>query len=297
MKICWIILIVLLHPSVLFAQEQQTYFELKHHQVLSLLAGDDSNLILSGDILSLQNTEPLSTGELYVEQSLPVSDDFYMSLGLDFARSVYSQDKNKPGLLENKDLRLIDTSLILSGEYFLSPSLVVEFSAEPGFFTDGAMYSNEIIVPVSSNFSYIIDPMFALNLGIASRDIIRNSKIIPLIGFTFKSPDQFWEGSLLLPLEGVVKYRLFEDSKIFGTFKDLGQRYNISNANSTSRMTVERNEEHLGVGLEFSLNKYIDISTEIGYGFTRSIDMINPIHQRQGLASDVYSTVSLSIRW
>ena len=151
--------------------------------------------------------------------------------------------------------------LMLKNMYF-------RIGVTPSFYTDNwSLYENSLRLPQRYFAIYQPNDKFTAILGMAVYPRFRYV-FLPIAGIIYK-PNDKWLFNLV-PSRPTINYVLNDKITFFGEYNMSGGEYVVTKDNIKGTV-LEYNEQHAGVGLEYTLNKHIQGSLAVGGAFGRNL--------------------------
>lgn len=167
-------------------------------------------------------------------------------------------------------------AVIIGLDTQLSDSILLRVEAQPGFYGTTDFASNNFSVPFIVGGTYLYSPSLQFVAGV-SVDIERKYPVLPAAGIRWRMGRQ-WILNAILPdprLEFEASKSLtlyaggnFKESN-FRVGQDFGNKKGISRLNGT---VLTYSEVRAGVGADWKLASFANISAEVGYQPYRTFD-------------------------
>ena len=138
----------------------------------------------------------------------------------------------------------------------------------PSFYTDNwSLYENSLRLPQRYFAIWQPNDKFTAILGMAVYPRFENV-FLPIAGVIYK-PNDKWLFNLI-PSRPTITYTLNDKIAFFGEYSMSGGEY-VVNKDGNKGTPLDYDEQHAGVGLEYTLNKHIQGSLAVGGAFARKL--------------------------
>jgi len=138
----------------------------------------------------------------------------------------------------------------------------------PSFYTDNwSLYENSLRLPQRYFAIWQPNDKFTAILGMAVYPRFRDV-FLPIAGIIYK-PNDKWLFNLV-PSRPTINYTLNDKIAFFGEYSMSGGEYVVTK-DGNKGTPLNYDEQHAGVGLEYTLNKYVQGSLAVGGAFARKL--------------------------
>jgi hypothetical protein len=216
--------------------------------------------------------------EIQALKNFRITGDYYLQLGVDYERFDFSRS--------NAQFPYSFTSL--SGEVILSywsgDSYYPVIRLEPGiYYTRDHITGNSFDLPIRITPGFKLTPNLYVIFG-CSIDAFTNPVVFPIGGFNWKISDHFNCRAIFprprlsyLPNENL---EIYLGAELIGN----GYRNGPTNDRRTNNAIIEYDEQRVGVGIDYTLRKGVDLEATAGWTIQRTYDYIRagPVNRSRG---------------
>ena len=216
--------------------------------------------------------------EIEALRNFRITGDYYLQLGVDYERYDFSRS--------NAQFPYSFTSF--SGEilfsYWSGDSFYPVIRIEPGiYYTRDHVTGNSFDVPIRITPGFKVSPNLYVIAG-CSIDAFTNPIVFPIGGFNWKISDQF-NLRAIFP-QPRFSYIPNQNLEIYlgGELVGNGYRNGPTNDRRTNNAILEYDEERIGLGVDYTLRKGIDLETIAGWTIERTYDYVRsgPVNRSRG---------------
>lgn len=176
---------------------------------------------------------------------------------------------------------------------FFFDKTYLRLGAVPSFFSDNWSF-NSIAFKMLGKAYFIYKPSDKLIFigGVASFPGFY-STIAPIAGVIYK-PDDKWSFNLVPPRPN-IDYALTKKLNVFAEYSLTSNEYKVTKDDERN-ITLQYQEQHAGMGLNYRFNKYIESSVSMGQIFKRNFqyrDSLGKLKIQSGLYSEFKVTINM----
>jgi hypothetical protein len=216
--------------------------------------------------------------EVQALRDFRISGNYYLQLGVDWERFDFSRSND----------RFPYSFTSLSGEilfsYWSGDDFYPVIRLEPGiYYTRDHVTQNSFDIPIRITPGFKLTPNIYVIFG-ASIDVFTNPVVFPVGGFNWKINDKF-NFRCIFPRPR-FSYLPNPNLEIYvgGELIGNGYRNGPTNDRRTNNAILEYDEERVGAGIDYTIQKSIDFQIIAGWTVQRTFDYIRsgPVNNSRG---------------
>lgn len=177
---------------------------------------------------------------------------------------------------------------------FFFDKTYLRLALNPSFFADSwVFHTSSFRMPVQSFVIYQPDVKWTFIAGVAVSMDFEN-EVLPILGFIYKPNERLTFN--IIPRRPDISYRLNNKVTLFAEGDMVAGEFEVSQDNRRG-VVLDYNEIHLGGGIRYKVNKFIQTSLSAGGMFNRSIkyrqDSLGKVSIKNGLYTEFRAEIAI----
>lgn len=171
--------------------------------------------------------------------------------------------------------------------FFNFDKTYLRMDVNPSFFSDNwVFHTSSFRIPTDAYLIYQPDKKWTFVAGVAVYPDFQ-IPVLPILGFIYKPNDRL--SFNIVPKRPNISYILNEKVTLYAEGGSaLNEEYEVKKGNQTN-VVLRYRESHLGAGIKYKCNKFIQSSLSVGGVFNRYLqykDSLGKVHIKNGLYSE-----------